>query len=96
MISHEKFVELMADAKIYVNVVATMAFHDMNNSLAAVRTMILEEHSKAVTERTLKVLEASQIEEEDFFCHVTPFSTTYAKPMKMAKKVRRIPCPPTN
>ena len=71
MISHEKFVELMADAEIYVDGVATMAFHDMDSSLAAVRAMILEEHPEAVTERTLKVLEASQVEEEDFFCHVT-------------------------
>ncbi len=71
MISHEKFAELMADAEIYVDGVATMAFHDMNSSLAAVRAMILEEHPEAVTERTLKVLEASQVGEEDFFCHVT-------------------------
>lgn len=71
MISHEKFAELMADAEIYVDGIATMTFHDMNSSLAAIRAMILEEHPEAVNERTLKVLEASQVREEDFFCHVT-------------------------
>lgn len=71
IISHEKFAELMADAEIYVDGVATMSFHDMNSSLAAIRAMILEEHPEAAADRALKVLEASQIGEEDFFCHVT-------------------------
>ncbi len=33
--------------------------------------MILEEHPEATADRAMKVLEACQIEEEDFFCHVT-------------------------
>ena len=57
IISHEKFRELLADGEIYVDGIATMRFHDMNSSLAAVRA--------------IKVLEACQVEEEDFFCHVT-------------------------
>ena len=48
-----------------------MRFRDMNSSLAAVRAMILEDHPEAVADRAIKVLEAGQIEEEDFFCHVT-------------------------
>ena len=44
MMSHEKFTELMADAEIYVDGMATMRFHDINSALAAVRAMILEEH----------------------------------------------------
>ena len=71
IISHEKFKELLADAEIYVDGMATMRFHDMNSSLAAVRAMILEEHPEAVADRAIKVLEACQVEEEDFFCHVT-------------------------
>lgn len=39
IISHEKFKELLADAEIYVDGMATMRFHDMNSSLAAVRAM---------------------------------------------------------
>ena len=61
MMSHEKFAELMA----------AMRFHDLNSALAAVRVMILEEHPEAAADRSLKILEAGQIEEEDFFCHVT-------------------------
>ena len=38
---------------------------------AALRAMILEEHPEAAADRSLKILEAGQIEEEDFFCHVT-------------------------
>ena len=71
IISHEKFKELLADAEIYVDGMATMRFHDMNSSLAAVRAMILEGHPEAVADRAIKVLEAGQLEEEDFFCHVT-------------------------
>ena len=71
MMSHEKFTELMADAEIYVDGMATMRFHDINSALAAVRAMILEEHPEAAADRSLKILEAGQIEEEDFFCHVT-------------------------
>ena len=37
MMSHEKFAELMADAEIYVDGMATMRFHDINSALAAVR-----------------------------------------------------------
>ena len=71
IISHEKFKELLADAEIYVDGMATMRFHDINSALAAVRAMILEEHPEAAADRSLKILEAGQIEEEDFFCHVT-------------------------
>src|SRR5699024_1354988 len=53
------------------DVMATMRFHDINSALAAVRAMILEEHPEAAADRSLKILEAGQIEEEDFFCHVT-------------------------
>ena len=61
IISHEKFKELLADAEIYVDGMATMRFHDMN----------LEEHPEATADRAIKVLEACQVEEEDFFCLVT-------------------------
>ena len=69
-INHGSLLKL-ADAEIYVDGMATMRFRDMNSSLAAVRAMILEDHPEAVADRAIKVLEAGQIEEEDFFCHVT-------------------------
>ena len=69
-INHGSLLKL-ADAETYVDGMATMRFRDMNSSLAAVRAMILEDHPEAVADRAIKVLEAGQIEEEDFFCHVT-------------------------
>ena len=54
MMSHEKFAELMADAEIYVDGMATMRFHDINSALAAVRAMILEEHPEAAADRSLE------------------------------------------
>ena len=71
IVAHDKFAELLADAEIYVDGMATMRFHDMNTALAAVRAMILEAHPEAAADRYLKILEAGQIQEEDFFCHVT-------------------------
>ena len=71
IVAHDKFAELLADAEIYVDGMATMRFHDMNTALAAVRAMILEAHPEAAADRYLKILEAGQIAEEDFFCHVT-------------------------
>ena len=71
IIAHDRFAEMLADAEIYVDGMATMRFHDMNTALAAVRAMILEAHPEAAADRYLKILEAGQIQEEDFFCHVT-------------------------
>ena len=66
IISHEKFRELLADAEIYVDGIATMRFHDMNSSLAAVRAMILEAHPSGGRPGNQSI-EACQVEEEDFF-----------------------------
>ena len=59
IISHEKFRELLADAEIYVDGIATMHFHDTNSSLAALRAMILEEEEDFfchVTHKTWDVI----------------------------------------
>ena len=69
--THKDFIKFLADIEIYVDGIATMHFHDTNSSLAALRAMVLEEHPEAAADRAIKVLEACQIEEEDFFCHVT-------------------------
>lgn len=63
--------EELADTEIYVDGMAAMRFHDMNSSLAALRAMILENNPEAAEDRSLRILEACQIGEEDFFCHVT-------------------------
>ena len=57
--------------EIYVDGLAASRFHDLKQSLAADRARLLEEHPEAVADRAIKVLEAGQVKEEDFFCHVT-------------------------
>lgn len=69
--THEKFGRLMADAEIYVDGIATMRIRDLNSSLEAARVMILEDNPEAAADRYMQTLEAGQIEEEDFFCHIT-------------------------
>ena len=69
--TNEKFEKLMADAEIYVDGIATMRYTDLNSSLEEARAVILEEHPEAAGDRILRTLEAAQIDEEDFFCHVT-------------------------
>ena len=46
IISHEKFRELLADAEIYVDGIATMHFHDTNSSLAALRATFINERNE--------------------------------------------------
>lgn len=75
--THENFIPLMTDAEIYVDGIATMRFQDINASLEAVRAEILQKYQPDVSganleeDTTLKALQASQIQEEDYFCHVT-------------------------
>ena len=75
--THENFTALMTDAEIYVDGIATMRFQDINASLEAVRAEIRQKYQPNVSDAymeedtTLKALQASQIQEEDYFCHVT-------------------------
>ncbi len=69
--THENFTALMTDAEIYVDGIATMRFQDINASLEAVRAEILKKYQPEEEDTTLKALQASQIQEEDYFCHVT-------------------------
>lgn len=69
--THENFIPLMTDAEIFVDGIATMRFQDINAALEAVRDEILQKYQPAEEDTTLKALQASQIQEEDYFCHVT-------------------------
>ena len=69
--THENFTALMTDAEIYVDGIATMRFQDINASLEAVRTEIRQKYQPEEEDTTLKALQASQIQEEDYFCQVT-------------------------
>lgn len=69
--THEKFVALMIDTEIYVDGIASMRFQDLNNLLEITRAEVLKRYQPKEDDSTLKALEASQIQEEDYFCHVT-------------------------
>ncbi len=69
--THENFTALMTDTEIYVDGIATMRFQDINATLEAVRTEIQQKYQPEEEDTTLKALQASQIQEEDYFCHVT-------------------------
>ena len=51
--THDKFKELMADTEIFIDSIATNRFNDLNSSLEAVRTDIINQNPDV---------------EEDFFC----------------------------
>lgn len=69
--THENFIALITDAEIYVDGIATMRFQDINAALETVRAEILQKYQSEKEDTTLKALQASQIQEEDYFCHVT-------------------------
>ena len=69
--THDKFKELMADMEIFVDGVATKRFNDLNYSLETVRAEILNQNPNVSNDHTLRTLSAAQVDEEDFFCHIT-------------------------
>ena len=68
--THEKFATLMTDTEIYVDGIATMRFQDLNSILEVVHLEILSKY-QPVEDTPLKALQASQIQEEDYFCQAT-------------------------
>ncbi|MDO4710873.1 MAG: helix-turn-helix transcriptional regulator [Peptostreptococcaceae bacterium] len=69
--THDKFRELMADTEIFVDGVATKRFNDLNSSLETVRAEIINQNPNVSNDHTLRTLSAAQVDEEDFFCHIT-------------------------
>ncbi len=51
--------------------IVTMRFQDINAALEAARAEIKQKYQPEKEDTTLKALQASQIREEDYFCHVT-------------------------
>lgn len=82
--SHEDFNRLMTDVEIFVDGIASMRFNDLNSSLEAVRQEIIANYSKNSNDHILNTLLAGQIQEEDFFCHVT--HKTWDKILKDIRK----------
>lgn len=71
IVTHEGFPSLMMDTEIYVDGIATMRFQDLNSMLEMTRAEVLRRYQPVEEDTTLKALQASQIQEEDYFCHVT-------------------------
>lgn len=69
--THDKFKELMADTEIFIDGIATKCFNDINDYLEDVRAEIINRHPDIDEDVPLRTLSASQINEEDFFCHIT-------------------------
>lgn len=69
--THDKFKELMADTEIFIDGIATKCFNYINDYLEDVRTEIINRHPNIDEDIPLRTLSASQIREEDFFCHIT-------------------------
>ena len=61
----------MADTEIFVDGVATKRFNDLNYSLETVRAENLNQNPNVSNDHTLRTLSAAQVDEEDFFCHIT-------------------------
>ena len=61
----------MTDTEIYIDGHATAHFRDMNEALEDQRLALIGKHRHADGDLYSETLLAAQIEEEDFFCHVT-------------------------
>lgn len=69
--THPDFVNLLTDTEIYVNGVATMRLRDLNAMLEAIRLTVIRNYQPEREDVFLETLQASQIDEDDYFCHVT-------------------------
>ena len=61
----------MTDTEIYIDGHATARFRDMNESLEEQRLALINQHRHVEGDLYSETLKAGQIEEEDFFCHIT-------------------------
>ena len=71
IITHGKFERLMTDTEIYIDGHATARFRDMNEGLEEQRLALIQKHRYVDGDLYSETLLAAQLEEEDFFCHVT-------------------------
>lgn len=69
--THPGFINLLTDAEIYVDGIASMRLRDLNAMLEAIRLEIFRRYQPEKEDLFWETLQASQIDEEDYFCHVT-------------------------
>lgn len=68
---NDKFEKLMTDTEIYIDGHATAHLRDMNETLASQRLSLIQRHRHADGDLYSETLLAAQVDEEDFFCHIT-------------------------
>ena len=65
--THKDFVKLLADIEIYVNGIAAMQIHNLNAWVDVARNEIMEKYQPGEHEQTAYVLQASHIQEGEYF-----------------------------
>ena len=71
IVTNDKFEKLMTDTEIYIDGHATARFRDINESLEVQRLELIRQHRLVDGGFYSNTLLAGEIEEEDFFCHIT-------------------------
>ena len=71
IVTNDKFEQLMTDTEIYIDGHATARFRDMNEGLEEQRLALIQKHRDVDGDLYSETLLAAQLEEEDFFCHIT-------------------------
>ena len=71
IVTNDKFERLMTDTEIYIDGHATARFRDINESLEGQRLELIRQHRLVDGDFYSNTLLAGEIEEEDFFCHIT-------------------------
>ena len=71
IVTNDKFEKLMTDTEIYIDGHATARFRDINESLEVQRLELIRQHRLVDGDFYSNTLLAGEIEEEDFFCHIT-------------------------
>ena len=71
IISHKDFAHFLADAEIYVDGIAAMRIKDLNAMLDGLRYDVMARNGTTDSDHYLETLEKAQIDEDDYFCHIT-------------------------
>ena len=68
--THKDFIKFLADIEIYVDGIATMQIQNLNALVDTVRHEIIERYRPGEDDPHLKVLQAAQISDDEYFSHM--------------------------
>ena len=68
--THKDFIKFLADIEIYVDGIATMQIQNLNALVDTVRHEIIERYRPSEDDPHLKVLQAAQISDDEYFSHM--------------------------